>query len=294
MESNRLGGVGENRAGVGMRALTHLPTFVKCNKPEAQALSMNAPAFPPRATPTLPRNPQPPAPLTRMTLGAVATVALVSLATQAQAQPPAASPWYVEGSLGAVFEQGHTISTRFSYAGRPYTSPGTNTMGFSPGPAVEAGIGYRLPHGFRVQADIGWRFFTQSTAEPNDPSGAFPTFNGQQFTGHPGARQQQGALTLSVLYDLPTPWAWCPYVGLGAAYVHTRNGGGDFQADTGARLRENATDSDGFGLTGEAGIAIPLTASLDLVPSYRYQHVFGANRASADDHMLRIGLRYDF
>lgn len=77
----------------------------------------------------------------------------------------AQSPWYIEGSAGALWRMDATRSTTiFNSLGT--TGPGTNTTTFFPGAVFNLGLGYKLPWGFRIEAEGGYAHYSAESVSP--------------------------------------------------------------------------------------------------------------------------------
>ena len=96
------------------------------------------------------------------------------------------------------------------------TGPGTNTLTFDPGYAVNFGIGYKLPLGFRIEAERGYAHYSLASVSPLSTNGAFPALNGNRFTLQSGGGRDQYSAVLNAFYDLPISGWLVPYIGAGA------------------------------------------------------------------------------
>lgn len=147
-----------------------------------------------------------------------------------------------------------------------YTDGGRSVAGsYDLGPYGSVALGYRLSPNLRVEVELG-AAVTEFT-----PSGAS---SGDRFGIVSGM--------VAGYLDFPVTSVAVPYIGLGVGVVGyaARDWGG----------------SGGFAAFGEAGVAIPLTAQLDLVPALRYSWTnAGSKYTRADAGWLpKIGLRYAF
>ena len=147
-----------------------------------------------------------------------------------------------------------------------YTGGGRSFTGsYDVGPYGGVTLGYRLSPNFRVEVELG-AAVTEFT-----PSGGS---SGDQFGAISGM--------IAGYLDVPVTTFAVPYIGLGIGAV------GYTSRDLGG--------SGGFAAFGEAGVSIPLTAQLDLVPALRYSWMdAGSAYARADAGWLpKIGVRYAF
>jgi hypothetical protein len=127
----------------------------------------------------------------------------------------AQSPWYIELSGGGIWRMDSSRSTTFY--GTPglglgalvvVTGPGTNTVTFDPGYTFDFGLGYRLPHGLRVEVEGGYAHYTLSSVSPLNTNGALPFLNGNKLTLTSGGNVDQYAVTLNAFYDVPISGAF--------------------------------------------------------------------------------------
>jgi opacity protein-like surface antigen len=128
-----------------------------------------------------------------------------------------------------------------------------------------------------------------------DVTSSAPAFNGP-FPVAGGADFNRYMITVNGFYDVPVGWSIKPYIGIGGGVAHLTESSAVFASADGARLLHDANTSDQLVVLVEAGIAIPITAKLALVPAYRYLRIFDANQGAGDeaDHILKLGLRYWF
>jgi opacity protein-like surface antigen len=222
----------------------------------------------------------------RFTLPLMSALAALSVASAAQAQ----SAWYISGSAGASFFPDQTDNTTLRSAGT--SAHATSTRSFSTGVAVDAAIGYHLPMGFRIEGEFGYLNSSRDSTTIHTSNPAQSAFNGIRFTSPSGGAINVFTATANIFYDIPVNFAGiAPYIGAGVGYYHvsadTVNYGAPFRLTGGGLNQSNAV------MLAEAGVTIPLTPNLKLIPAYRYEHFFD-DANGMDSHQIKFGLRYDF
>lgn len=218
-------------------------------------------------------------------------LAAVSVLMMAASAAHAQGAWYINGSAGGDFFSDRTASTTF-HNGAGATAPGTHTTTYDPGYALTGSVGYHLPLGFRVEAELGYIHNDVDSTTPHLSSPTFAAINGTKFTNPNGGDYDRVTATVNMFYDLPVSFAGVtPYVGAGVGYYHLSASDAHFTTPFGFTGRGgNASDAV---VLAEAGATIPLAGALSLVPAYRYEHFF-RDGGGEDSHILKLGLRFDF
>jgi opacity protein-like surface antigen len=220
-------------------------------------------------------------------------VFLLAVAAVWAAEPAAAqSPWYIEGSAGALWRMDASRSTTcFNAAG--LTGPCNNTATFDPGPVVNLGIGYRLPWGFRVEAEFGYAHYRMDTVSPLSTNGAFPELTGAQLSLLSGGGRDQYSGTVNAFYDLQRFGSVTPYIGTGVGVFATNAATAVFTGPGVSQFTSLGGNTTNAGIIAEAGLAIALAPQWDVVPAYRYEYLFTKSGAWTNDaNIFKLGLRY--
>jgi len=205
----------------------------------------------------------------------------------------AQSNWYIGGSAGALFVPDVSRSTTFTSNGLGLKGPGTNTTTYNPGENLNIALGYRLPMGFRAEAELGYMHFTADTAKPLSTDGTFTALNGNRLSNTSGGDFNRVTGTANVFYDLPVTFAGItPYVGGGAGLFHSSATNAVFLTNSGGTFTEHGSSGTNAVLLGEVGLSYALTPAFSVVPSYRYEYFFGTVIHSAN--IVKVGLRYAF
>jgi hypothetical protein len=216
-----------------------------------------------------------------------ATAVLITATSAARAQ----NNWYISGSAGGDFFSDRTAPTTF-YNSSGATASGTHTTSFDPGYALTGSLGYHLPMGFRVEAELGYIHNSVDSTTPHVSAPAFAPINGTKFTSPTGGDYDRVTATVNMFYDLPIHVAGVtPYVGAGAGYYHLSSSDAHFTVPFGFTGRGG--DVSNAVILAEAGATIPLTGTLSLVPAYRYEHFF-QDGGGVDSNLVKLGLRSDF
>ena len=83
------------------------------------------------------------------------------------------------------------------------TGPGVSAVTYDPGYALNLGVGYKLPGGFRTEIEAAyWRYYAASVS-PLSTNGAFPLLNGNRLDLVSGGARDQYSATVNAFYDLP-------------------------------------------------------------------------------------------
>ncbi len=196
---------------------------------------------------------------------------LLPLSGQAGAQTVAGP--YVNLGAGVGFLQDAIL--------KPVGAGGGTSLGFSPGVAVEAGAGFGVGGGLRLELD-----------------GDFS--NGRMRGGKAGGSGDIYGGFFNALYDFNTGTGFVPYLGVGAGYQLLELDGGG--AETGSA----------FGYQGIAGLSYPvgMVPGLSLTAEYRLVAMLsppaydrstggtgfagGTSVSNIFDHQALLGLRYAF
>jgi opacity protein-like surface antigen len=221
---------------------------------------------------------------------AIASVICAAQAAHAQSSSP--SPWYLQGSVGAFWRMDASRSTTiFNTLGT--TGPGTDTNTYDPGPVVYLGIGYRLPHGFRIEGELGYSQFMDATASPLSTNGVFPRLNGSSLSLQSGGENKQYAAMVNAFYDLPISGRVVPYVGMGLGGVHSQVSTAHFTNANNPVFTQLGGNATNAAIMAEVGLTVTLDPKWALVPAYRFEHVFTNSGAfTYDANILKLGFRY--
>jgi opacity protein-like surface antigen len=225
----------------------------------------------------------------------LAAAGAICAAHTAEAQ---SSNWYVEGSAGALFRMDASRSRIFTNSSNGATAPGTDTFTFSPGFVGNLGIGYRLPIGVRLEAELGYAHNTMNAAYPVS-SGPVAFLNGRGLGVQSGGGFDQGTATANAFYDLPIAGKVVPYIGGGFGITLIGYEGGVFSSPNGAGRVQLTTGGDTSPILpvilGELGVNIAVAPNWTVVPAYRFEHVFTQSGGLPhNDNILKVGLRYSF
>ncbi len=174
--------------------------------------------------------------------------------------------------------------------GAVVVAQGTNSVAFDPGYVFNLGLGYRLPHGFRVEVEGGYAHYNIGSISPFSPT--VPQLNGSKLTLTSGGGIDQYAVTLNAFYDLPVS-SWCiPYLGAGGG-VNFTNVETSYFVGPGVTFTEGGGNSTNALILGEVGVAFALDTKWTIVPAYRFEKVFTSSSAFANnDHLFKLGVRY--
>jgi opacity protein-like surface antigen len=234
--------------------------------------------------------------------------ALVALPRGAAAQ----SPWYVTGSVGALLRPDASRSTTFNgtvekpvafpippfvfFVPTRTSGPGTSTATFDPGVFVDVGVGYRLPLGFRVEADLAYAHYRQNSVNPLSTDGTFPQLNGSRLTLLSGGGRDQYEAAALGFYDLPVSWPLVPYVGAGIGGANLVAEDGTFAGATGTpKFLVRGGSATCLTMIAEVGVTVALDDRWAVVPSYRFEHLFvPGNGLSDNGNIFKLGIRYSF
>jgi opacity protein-like surface antigen len=219
--------------------------------------------------------------------GAMAGV--VGTAQTAAAQ----SPWYLEGSAGALLRLDTSRSTTFFNA-LGTSGPGHNTTTFDPGPVINLGLGYKLPLGFRIEGELGFARYASDSVSPLSTNGAFPLLNGSRLSLRSGGNHDQYSATVNGFYDLPMSGRIVPYIGGGFGVVVTRAQTGQFAGPGGvSTFTQGGGNATNAAALAEIGLTMTLAPKWSVVPSYRFEHVFTDSGAFPNDaSIFKLGFRY--
>src|SRR6202790_2987778 len=131
--------------------------------------------------------------------GKIFVVSLLACMGAASGAALAQSPWYITGSAGAYWRSDASRSTTFTN-GFGATSPGTNTTTYDPGPVINLGLGYKLPSGFRVEAELGYAHYSSSSVSTLSTNGVFPSLTGTRLTTSSGSGHDNWSATANAFY----------------------------------------------------------------------------------------------
>jgi opacity protein-like surface antigen len=213
----------------------------------------------------------------------------------APAAPPPPSPWYIEGSAGALWRMNDSYSTNFTNLTTGTTGPGTNTTRYDPGYDFNFGVGYKMPWGLRVEIEGGFAQYSDASVSPLSTNGALPFLTGQRLGLQSDGTHTEYSGTLNVFYDFPALGRFVPYIGGGAGGHNANVETGVFVGPGGVpHFTQFGGNSTGNTMAfGEVGMAVTLDDKWAVVPSYRFQKVFTASDASPNTaNIFKLGLRY--
>ncbi|HEY1545523.1 MAG TPA: outer membrane beta-barrel protein [Xanthobacteraceae bacterium] len=241
----------------------------------------------------------------RVNIRLVCTTAIVGICAAQMAHaadaeipaPPAVqSPWYLQGSAGAFWRMNASRTTNFINLLNGATSPGFNNNTYDPGPAVFFGVGYRLPHGFRIEGEFGYAHFMNATASPLSLNGAFPGLNGGTLSLQSGGGHSQYSAMVNGFYDVPfSMWGRVtPYVGAGLGAVVIDGQTAVFaNANNTVRFSEGSTTGTRAALMAEVGLNVTIDPKWTFVPAYRFQHIFlPSGSLPYESNIFELGFRY--
>ena len=217
------------------------------------------------------------------------TMVLMSHAALAQ------SPWYISGSVGALWRFDASRSTTFT-SSTGATGPGTDSVTYDPGPFVAVAAGYRLPLGFRIEGEFGYAHYAIANASPLSTDGTFPRLNGNRLSLQSGGDYDSFTGTLNGFYDLPLEGRVIPYIGAGAGVAHNNAQAATFAGAGGTPVFSRSSGSTTYAIIlAEVGATIAIDDHWSVVPSYRYEHQFtSGNQFSNDVSIVKLGVRYAF
>lgn len=159
----------------------------------------------------------------------------------------------------------------------------------NPGYGINFALGYDLPVGFRVEAELG---FNRTN---------FGDFSGElfsvPFTGD-ASDIDINIYTFFVngYYEFNLPASpIVPWVGFGLGMGHIEQEAGTI-FENGVPINVGSTSVTEFALNGQVGIDFDLSDSLSLVPSYRFVWIETGDEFTDDFmyHSFWVGLRYAF
>ncbi|HET6308185.1 MAG TPA: outer membrane beta-barrel protein, partial [Rhodopila sp.] len=188
--------------------------------------------------------------------------------------------WYISGGAGMVLPMDYSRGVTFANGlGQP--GPGSNTTTYTPGETVNAAVGYHLPLGFRTEVELGYQHYLTDSISPLSTTGVLPAANGTRLVNPSDAAHDVFTSTLNLFYDLPFTFAGLtPYIGGGAGYYHASSGRAVFIDRLGGKFTTQGGNADNAIVLGEVGASYPLTPSLALVTSYRYEYFFHSSNST--------------
>jgi len=201
--------------------------------------------------------------------------------------------WYVSGSIGGYFREDDSASTHFFHADDPaFKVPGTVQRSYDPGVTGNLAVGYTVMPQVRVEAEICYTDYTQSTINPLTHNPNFARLDGSTFNRQRGDEYGRFTGTVNIFYDFTPISGFTPYLGLGIGASADHQSSGVLIGPTGSSFNQSGgTSTQGLALL-EAGFAYPLTENLSVTASYRYLHFF--EDAGDVAHIVKMGLRYAF
>lgn len=202
-------------------------------------------------------------------------------------------PRYVSGGIGGYFREDDSAATHFFHSGDPtFKVPGTVQRSYDPGVTGNLAVGYTVIPQIRVEAEIGYTDYTESTINPLAHNPHFPRLDGSTFIRQRGDEFGRFTGTVNVFYDFVQIGGFTPYLGVGIGASADHQSSGFLTGPTGSGFNESGgTSTQGLALL-EAGVAYPLTENLSITASYRYLHFF--EDAGDVTHIIKMGIRYAF
>jgi opacity protein-like surface antigen len=134
---------------------------------------------------------------------------------------------------------------------------------------------------------VGFATFTTASISPLSTNGAFPALNGRRLGLQSGGVHDLFTATVNAFYDLPIHGPYVPYLGAGFGLAHEVVDDAHF-----AGFTQFGSDTTNPVVLGEVGLTVRATEQWEVVPAYRFEHVF-QNR-TFDAHILKLGVRYRF
>lgn len=196
---------------------------------------------------------------------------------------------YAAVHVAAAFTKDSVWNSTFGPANSPTRAEMQAVLPYKTGWGGGATIGRRFGDNWRVEGEVFWRQaeseelgIKRATLGELDFTEVFRTF--LESAGEGGRRAfvvdgRMKFLNLSVngFYDVPTPWAWRPYVGVGAGIVRRSISKhveihlpASFGASADTIEDEHETNWD-FSYQFQAGVGFRLTDTLELEVGYRYK-----------------------
>lgn len=207
----------------------------------------------------------------------------------------AQSPWYITGSAGALLRedasQSVTVSNRL---GR--TAPLTDTAGFSTGPQINLGIGYKLPLGFRLEGEFGYGHNTISSVSPLVTNGSVPSLNGSKLSLQSGGARSTYTVTVNGFYDLPVSWPIVPFIGGGLGVAHIVGDAAYFAGSSGVpRFTYPGGQITNGVVLAEIGATYKINENWAIGPLSRFEHIFTGHTAFPyNARIFQLSSRYSF
>ena len=163
---------------------------------------------------------------------------------------------------------------------------------FDPGAIVNLGVGYRLPFGFRIEAELGYEHYAASGVNPSSTGGVFPNLIGNHLSVQSGGNRDAYTATVNAFYDFPVSGPFVPYAGVGVGAADSVSQTGIFAGPGVPKFTSHGTTVTYAVVLAEIGAPIAIDPRWAIVPSYRYEH--GFMTGPLDASILKVGLRYSF
>jgi opacity protein-like surface antigen len=158
---------------------------------------------------------------------------------------------------------------------------------------VNFGVGYKLPLGFRVEAEFGYAHYGLASVNPLSTDGTFPQLNGSRLSLQSGGSRDQYSGTVNAFYDLPRFGSITPYIGTGFGVFATNAETAIFTGPNVSKFTASGGSATNAGVVAEVGAAIAVAPKWDVVPSYRYQYLFTNTGAFPSEiNIFKLGMRY--
>lgn len=143
---------------------------------------------------------------------------------------------------------------------------------FDTGVAVAGFGGYRFCGGFRLEAEVAYRYNKIRKIKFHDFSISDSSGSGRRHRNRGNLNQWTGMV--NALYDIPVGWDCCsnsivPYVGVGIGYSHQEYKSGSNRRHEEHRHRRN-TKENGFAWQVLAGLTYVIDCHFDASLEYRF------------------------
>lgn len=237
-----------------------------------------------------------------LTIGACAAAAALC------ASSAWAADYYVSGALSGVFRDPYSATlseptdshgNRVFQNGQPVPFLTHEHTDYDPGIEADIALGRRFSLGalgaLRAEAELSFRDYQVGTTTVTAVPGAVFTATPASIKTTSGLQEQRYAETANLFYDLTPFKGFTPYIGGGVGYQEGVQTSGErvstTQAGVATTIHAGSSTADDGTWLAEAGVAIPLTSRLSLVPAYRFSQAFNGHTPI---NLARVALRYSF